>query len=304
MPGYTALIIEDFKEFSQFILSTLQRKARFEVIYQASDGLEGVQRAEQLQPDLILLDIALPRLNGIEAARRIRKVSPNSKILFFTQEASAEVVKVAMSLGAQGYALKVNGAHELLLAVETVLSGEQFISGDLEFNRTTNHPHRHEIVFCSDDSMREDSLTRFIAAALNAGNAAIVWATRSHREGIRQRLNGLGVDVDAAIQRGTYISSDASEPPDRQHIVRVIKGLREAASKMGKKHPRVAVCGERAGLFWKQGKTDDALRLEQLFNELAHSHDIDILCVYPLPQSRGDNKFKSLCAKHTSADYR
>lgn len=303
MVSYTTLIIEDFEVFRKFVRSTLQRREEFQVIYQASDGLEGVQRAKELQPDLILIDIGLPKLNGIEAARRIRKVSPNSKILFLTQESSAEVVEVAMSLGAQGYALKVNAADELLPAVETILRGEQFISRDLEFNGTTNNPHRHEILFCSDDTMREDGLARFVGAALNAGNPAIVWATKSHREGIRQRLNGQGVDVDGAIQRGTYISSDASEPPDRDHIVGVLKGLSEAACKMGKKHPRVAVCGERAGIFWERGKTDDALRLEQLFNELAHSHDIDILCVYPLPQSRGDDKFKKLCAKHTTVCY-
>ena len=303
MPGYTALIIEDFKEFSEFVLSILQQTAKFQAIYQAWDGLEGIQRAEELRPDLILLDLGLPRLNGIEAARRIRRVSPDSKILFFTQESSAEVLKVALSLG-QGYALKVNAADELALAVKTVLRGERFISRDVELNETTDTPYQHEILFCSGDTMREDGLARFVAAALNAGDAAIVWATESRREGIRQRLKREGVDVDAAIQHGTYIASDSSEPPDRDHIVGAIKSLSEAACKMGKKHPRVAVCGERAGLFWEQGKTDDALRLEQLLNELAHSHDIDILCVYPLPQSQGDDQFKSLCAKHTSIYYR
>ena len=108
MAHYTALIIEDFKEFSWFVLLTLLQKAEFQVIYQASDGLDGVQRAEELQPDLIVLDIALPKLNGIEAARQIRKVSPKSKILFLTKGSSPEVVNVAMRLG-QGYVLEQCG---------------------------------------------------------------------------------------------------------------------------------------------------------------------------------------------------
>lgn len=127
MPCYTALIVEDFQEFSQFVVLTLQQNADINPIYQASDGLEGVQRAEELQPDLILLDIALPTLNGIEAARRIRKVSPRSRILFLTQESSAEVVKVAMQLGARGYVLKVNAGDELLVAVDAVLQGRHFV---------------------------------------------------------------------------------------------------------------------------------------------------------------------------------
>ena len=145
-----------------------------------------------------------------------------------------------------------------------------------------------------------DGLTRFIVDALNAGNGAIVWATESHRDSLRQSLYAQGVHVDAAVQRGTYISSDASEPPDPERILAAIKGLSEAAFEAGKKQPRVAVCGERAGRLWAEGKTDAALRLEQLFNELAESHDIDILCVYPLLQNQEEDAFKSICAEHTA----
>jgi DNA-binding NarL/FixJ family response regulator len=84
----------------------------------SADGLEAVHKAEELQPDLILLDIGLPRLNGIEAARRIRKLSPMSRILFMSQESSADVVQVALNLGAVGYIAKVDAGSELLAAVE------------------------------------------------------------------------------------------------------------------------------------------------------------------------------------------
>jgi DNA-binding NarL/FixJ family response regulator len=302
MPEYTALLIEDFEDFRHAVLLTLQQSAKFQAIYQTSDGLEGVQLAEELQPDLILLDIGLPRLNGLEAARRIREVSPNSKILFLTQESSAEVVQEAVGLGAQGYLLKIDAGDDLLLAVETVLRGERFVSRDLELKGKTNARH-HEILFCSDDAVLLDGLVRFVAAALSSGNGAIVWATESHREGLRQRLHGEGVNVDAVIRPGTYISSDVSEPPDRQRILAAIEAANEAAFKAGKKHPRVAVCGERAGRLWAEGKMEDALRLEQLLNELAESHDIDILCVYPWPQSQEQDAFKSLCAEHTVVDF-
>jgi DNA-binding NarL/FixJ family response regulator len=74
-----------------------------QVIGEVSDGLEAVQKAEELQPDLIVLDIGLPTLDGIEAARRIRKFSPESKIVFLSQESSADVVQEAFSLGTLGY---------------------------------------------------------------------------------------------------------------------------------------------------------------------------------------------------------
>ena len=90
-------MVEDSEYFRKFICSTLGKRPELQIVGEVTDGLEAVQRAEQLQPDLIVLDIGLPSLNGIEAARRIRKVCPESKILFLSQESSADVVQEAAS---------------------------------------------------------------------------------------------------------------------------------------------------------------------------------------------------------------
>ena len=121
------LVVEDFEPSRQFIRSTLQKRREFQVIREVSDGLEAVQKAEELQPDLILLDIGLPTLDGIEAARRIRKLSSKSKILFLSQESSADVVQESLSVG-EGYVFKARAGSELLAAVEAVLTGRQFVS--------------------------------------------------------------------------------------------------------------------------------------------------------------------------------
>jgi DNA-binding NarL/FixJ family response regulator len=302
MAGYKTLIIDGFEPFRRFVVLALQQGAVFHTIYQASDGLEGVQQAEDLQPDLILLDVGLPKMNGIEAARRIGQVSPNSKILFITQESSADFVQEALSLGAHGYVLKGDAASELLPAVEAVLRGERFVSPGLNFQGKANAPHRHEIIFCSAEEALLTGLSDFIAVALKAGDAAIVCATRSHREALGQILYVQGVDVDSAIRSGTYISLDDSEPADRESMVSTIKGLSNAAFKIGREHPRVAVCGERAGCLWAEGKIDAALHIEKLCNELVDSYEIDILCVYPLPQSQEDHTI--LCAEHSAVSYR
>jgi DNA-binding NarL/FixJ family response regulator len=96
-----------------------------------SDGLEAVQQAEELQPDLILLDIGLPTLNGIEAARRIRRVSPASRILFVSENRSADIAEEALSTGASGYVFKSDAGSELLPAVKAVLEGKRSISASL-----------------------------------------------------------------------------------------------------------------------------------------------------------------------------
>ena len=122
------LVVEDFEPFRRFVCSTLTKRSEIQIVAEASDGLEAVQKAEELQPDLIMLDVGLPTLNGIEVARRIRKLSPRSKILFVSQESSADVVEMALSLGAHGYVSKTRIGIELQAAIDAVLGGRQFVS--------------------------------------------------------------------------------------------------------------------------------------------------------------------------------
>jgi DNA-binding NarL/FixJ family response regulator len=127
VPLIRVLVVEDFEPFRRFICSTLEKKSELQVVCEVSDGLEAVQKAEELQPDLILLDIGLPTLNGIEAARQIRKLAPEAKIIFVSQESSADVVQEALSLGALGYVVKTHAGSELLAAVDAVLLEKQFV---------------------------------------------------------------------------------------------------------------------------------------------------------------------------------
>jgi two-component system nitrate/nitrite response regulator NarL len=122
------LIVEDFPAFRRFICSMLRVSLHLRVIGEVSDGLEAVQKAAELKPDLILLDIGLPSMNGIEAARQIRKLSPESKIVFLSQETSADVVKEALSTGAWGYVVKTRAASQLLAVVAAVVSGTRFVN--------------------------------------------------------------------------------------------------------------------------------------------------------------------------------
>jgi len=106
----------------------LGRISGLQIICEASDGLEAVQKAEELKPDLILLDVGIPTLNGIEASHRISKLVPSATVLFLSQEHDADVVATALSNGAGGYVLKLDAGQELLPAVESVLRGQRFIS--------------------------------------------------------------------------------------------------------------------------------------------------------------------------------
>jgi DNA-binding NarL/FixJ family response regulator len=122
------LVVDDFELFHQFVRSIMAGNPELQIVGYASDGLEAVQKAVELKPDAILMDIGLPSLNGIEAARQIRKLVPESKIIFLSQESSVEVVQEAMGVGAEGYLIKVMAGWELLTAVGAVLIGKKFVS--------------------------------------------------------------------------------------------------------------------------------------------------------------------------------
>jgi DNA-binding NarL/FixJ family response regulator len=130
-PAIRVLVVDDYEPWRRFVHSTLQKASELRVIGEASDGLEAIQKAEGTQPDLILLDIGLPKLNGIEAASRIRGLVPFSKIIFVSDTRSPDIMSVALRAGGSGYVVKSNGATELLPAIAAVLEGKQFVSADL-----------------------------------------------------------------------------------------------------------------------------------------------------------------------------
>lgn len=112
------LVVDDFAEWRVRVRSMLQARPEWQVIGEACDGLEAVQQTTELRPDVVLLDIGMPFLNGIDAAKRIRRDSPSSRIIFVTQEDDAEIRTEALATGAKGYLLKANAMNELLSAVE------------------------------------------------------------------------------------------------------------------------------------------------------------------------------------------
>ena len=223
------LVVDDYEPVRRFLCSELSRHPQMQIISEASDGLEAVQIAQDLRPDLILLDIGLPRLNGIEAARRIRRLSPDSKILFVSQQSSPDLVQAALDTGAVGYVVKSDAASELLPAVEAVLRGKLFVSSSLahhELIQSQDEPeaereqavsrsqvqsaenNRHELRLYSNDAAFMGDFADSIETALENGSAVLVVATESHRAKLIQQMRADGVDVDSAAERNLYIAAD------------------------------------------------------------------------------------------------
>ena len=305
------LVVDDYQGWRDFVSSTLQKQPDYQVIGEVSDGLEAVQKAQELQPDLILLDIGLPLLNGIEAARRIREVSPASKILFVSENRSPDLVEEGLSTGALGYVVKSDAGSELLTAIEAVLQGKRFISASLAGSQKTIH---HEVEFYADDAGFVDGFARFIEAALKEGNAVIVVATDSHQASLRQRLVADGLNVAAETEQGSYIPVNVADTlssfmvddsPDPVLFRKLARDLITEAAKGAKgEHPRVAVCGEGVHILLAAGNFEATIALERMWNEIASCYELDILCGYfqsAFSREGCISTLERVCAEHSAA---
>jgi DNA-binding NarL/FixJ family response regulator len=215
------LLVDDFEPFRRFVRSVLQSRQEFIVVGEAVDGAEAVDEANRLQPDLILMDMGLPKRNGISAAQEIAACAPDAKLLFISLDPSPDAARAVLNVGAQGYIHKLRVEADLIPAIEAVISNRQYISSDIDFRNTPEaevHP-RHEVQFYSTDEVFLESAIRSIRGALEANSAAVAIVTASHAKCLVQRLEASGFDVERAIQEGKYISLDVVDFVQRSSLM-------------------------------------------------------------------------------------
>jgi len=124
----SVLIVEDSEVVRHSVCSMLQDSAEFSVVGEASDGVEGISQSQALRPDVILLDLSMPNLSGLGAAPRMLQVSPDSKILMFSQYDSRDIVTASLNAGALGYVVKSDAGKDLMAGLLATSQGKQFVS--------------------------------------------------------------------------------------------------------------------------------------------------------------------------------
>lgn len=248
--GVRVLVVDDMEQWRRVVRTALQAKLGLQIFEEAADGLEALQKAQDLQPDLVVLDIGLPKLHGIEVGRRIRSASPKSKVVFLTENRSWEVAEAALQDGARGYVVKSDGINELVNGVRSVLDGRCYISASLRgipLSDDRAEPVReadgktalrHKVNLFRDDSALVDGFAGFIGALLRSGSPVVVLATEAHRASIVRKLSQEGVDVGAAIAEKLFTPMDAA---DSLPNFRLAEHLAEQAAKLAPDTLRVGV---------------------------------------------------------------
>jgi PAS domain S-box-containing protein len=185
----------------------------------------------------------------------------------------------------------------------------------LAFERRPDSPLQgeHVVYFYQESDSLLDALCSFVGPALDAGNAAVIIATKVHRDGLQHRLTARGLDIQKASQQGRYVALDAPEikskimvegMPDAARFFEVVGGtIARTSASLRPASPEIVVFGELVSLLWKEGKIEAAIRLEQLWNELAKKHSFSLRCAYPVANFYGEKNAQPLmrvCAEHST----
>jgi DNA-binding NarL/FixJ family response regulator len=122
------LVVDDHPVTRKAICGLLRSEPDFDVVCDATNGTDAVERAKNLQPDVVVLDINMPGMNGLEAARHIKDAAPSAEILFLSQHTELETIRQAFHVGGRGYVVKSDAAKELVPAVHAVRAKNRYLS--------------------------------------------------------------------------------------------------------------------------------------------------------------------------------
>jgi DNA-binding NarL/FixJ family response regulator len=312
------LVVDDHDAWRRAVLSWLRTYSAWEIVGEAADGVEAIEKAEALEPDLILLDVMLPRLNGIEAARHILARDTPPKVLFMSTHGSWEVAEAALRTGGHGYLVKGDAGRELLRAMEIVAEGGRFVSPRLagrsveqRHDRHADHASRcHEAVIEPDERALVERYALLAEDALKGGDAFVLVVDPVRVEGVEELLRSRGVDVDGERGRGRYVLlnlADAlaacvvEDSPDPARVWADGTGvILRAASRLKADTRRVWLCGECSPALLRNGKADAAIRLEQLWDELCLTYNLRVVCGYAAPDVSHGDAFERIRAIHSA----
>jgi CheY-like chemotaxis protein len=285
---------------------------RFDLVAAVTDGRQAVHAARRLDPDVVVLDVTMPELNGFQTARELTYAGLRAKIVMLTMHQSDDFIAAAITSGARGYVLKPRMLPDLEGAIDHVIAGRLFVPSLTALLAILPPPGAggHAVQFGIHDRAGLNELSAVLAAALQRGDMAAIVVTEATRAGVAERLMANGCDVTEAEAQGRYLSMDATAALsqvmvggriDRSRVAAFVDDLERA--RLAASASSVTIVGEPALVLCRRGEPEAAIHLEQLWHDLTRRRPFLTVCPCPMEcfsEGTAPDLFPGICAPHSA----
>jgi DNA-binding NarL/FixJ family response regulator len=286
----------------------------FDVVAAVTDGRQAVDAALHLEPDAVLLDITMPILDGVRAAKELRRLGSGAKVVFLTMHDADEYVGAAIGAGGHGYVQKTRIHTDLLNALDHALSARLFLPSLTSLSTVANASAAdvHAVQFRPDERVPPGGVGGWLGASLQRGDLAAVVVRKGVGAAIVQQLEATGYGVADAARQGRWLVFDAdhalsqcvhSGRPDAAEVANFIDTLERSRVATAGAASRLTIFGEMSVLLLRDGNREGALQLEHLWSELTRGLPFLTVCSYPdecFGPGGHAEIFPQLCAEHAA----
>jgi len=300
------LIVDDHEVVRRGVRSLLSARTEWSVCGEAEDGLEAIEKAKRLQPDIVLMDITMSRMDGVQATKVVRQEVPEAKVILVSQNDPSVARMQTADADARDFVAKIDLSRDLLSTIDRVVGErKQKIGGRMNQDIQNEPwcglldeaaPRDHIVQLYQDEKFLSRAVCRFAVSAINHGEGVILVPTSAHWNALRPRLEAEGVDVQAAQSCGQLTVIDAhlllpnfmrNSMPDAPLFLG-LAGETIARARGGDRFTKVRWWGEMVNVLWERGDVAASMGLEDLFHKLAHDRDIAIFCSFLMDNFDGD----------------
>jgi CheY-like chemotaxis protein len=285
----------------------------FDVVATATHGLQAVDLALRLQPDIVVLDVAMPGLDGFQTAQALRQHGSRARVVFLTMHQTDEFVSAAMSAGGHGYVLKSRIYSDLASAIDHAFDGRRFVP--FLTSLSTLAGGQHTVQLHMNDRFFLDELSRFVDSALRSGEPVVVVAGETTRVGLAHRLHAQEWDLEGLASHGQFVPHDSaaalsrvmhSGQPDRDVLAEMVDDLeRTRLAWASRPDCRLTMVGDLSVGLCRNGDVAAAIELEGIWDDLTSGLPVFTVCPYPVDcfEHVGAELFGRVCAAHSAVTH-